>query len=124
MKYFTKVLTLDCHLDLHICYPFLVTLNAIKFRPTEKTYFKIAPKSPIILYNVENWATTTDKGLRTFTETDLSNNSKADIIHRKALKYILGLSKSCPNMAIHGDTAELPLSIKGYTNSCLTSGTD
>ena len=63
--------------------------------------------SPIILYNVENWATMTNKGLRTFTETDLfdnSTNSKADIIHRKALKYILGLSKSCPNMAIHGDT--------------------
>ena len=73
--------------------------------------------TPIILYNVENWATMTDKGLMTFTETDLfdnSNNYKADIIHRKALKYILGLSKSCPNMAVHGDTGEVPLSIKGY----------
>ena len=43
MKTRSILLKLDCHLDLHICYPFLVTLNAIKFRPTEKTYFKIAP---------------------------------------------------------------------------------
>ena len=73
--------------------------------------------SPIILYNVENWATMTDKALNNFTETDLFdkvNDSTSDIIHRKILKYTLGLSKSCPNMAVHGDTGEVPLSIKGY----------
>ena len=73
--------------------------------------------SPIVLYNVENWATMTDKELETFTEInvfDNVNNSKTDILHRKILKYTLGLSKSCPNMAIHGDTGEVPLSIKGY----------
>ena len=43
-----------------------------------------------------------------------NNNNKADIINRKALKYIRGLSKSCPNLAVHGDTREVPLSIKGY----------
>ena len=59
----------------------------------------------------------TDKELETFTEInvfDNVNNSKADILHRKILKYILGLSKSCPNMAIHGDTRDVPPSIKGY----------
>ena len=59
----------------------------------------------------------TDKELETFTEInvfDKVNNSKTDILHRKFLKYTLGLSKSCPNMAIHGDTGEVPLSIKGY----------
>ena len=53
----------------------------------------------------------------TFTGTDLlqnSNKSKADILHRKALKYILGVPKSFPNEAVHGDTGEVPLSIKGY----------
>ena len=73
--------------------------------------------SPIILYNVENWATMTDKGLKTFTEADLFDNidrNKTDILHRKFLKYILGVSKSCPNMALYGDTGEIPLSIKGY----------
>ena len=73
--------------------------------------------SPIILYNVENWAIMTDKELRTFTEADLfvhTNNSKSDIIHRKLIKYTLGLPKSCPNIAIHGDAGEVPISIKGY----------
>ena len=73
--------------------------------------------SPIILYNAENWAVMTDKDLMTFTGTDLlknSNKSKADILHRKALKYILGVPKSCPNEVVHGDTGEAPLSIKSY----------
>ena len=90
-----------------------------RFNITTKTLISLLHSliSPIILYNVEHWATMTNKGLRTFTEIDLfdnSNNSKADIINRKDLKYFLGLSKSCPNMAIHGDTWEVPLSIKGY----------
>ena len=73
--------------------------------------------SPIALYNVEIWATMTDKGLKKFNDTDLFNNvdkCKIDTIHRKLLKYTLGLSKSCPNMAVYGDTGEIPLSIKGY----------
>ena len=73
--------------------------------------------SPIVLYNVEIWATMTDKSLRTFTENDIFNNvdkCKTDVIHRKLLKYVLGLSKSCPNMTVYGDTGEIPLSIKGY----------
>ena len=72
--------------------------------------------SPIILYNVENWATLTNKEINKFNETDLFDkaNNPTDVLHRKILKYTLGLSKSCPNMAVHGDTGEVPLSIKGY----------
>ena len=43
-----------------------------------------------------------------------TNNSKTDIIHRKHIKYTLGLPKSCPKMAKHGDTGgDVPISIKG-----------
>ena len=58
----------------------------------------------------------TDNTLNNFTETDLFDkaNNPTDILHRKILKYTLGLSKSCPSMAVHGDTGEVPLSIKGY----------
>ena len=73
--------------------------------------------SPIILYSVENWATLTDKKLKLFNNIDIfnyTNESKTDVIHRKLLKYILGVSKSCPNMAVYGETGEIPLSLKGY----------
>ena len=73
--------------------------------------------TPIILYNVENWAILTDKSIRDFNELSLFNDTdkaNTDVIHRKILKYILGVSKSCPNMAIYGETGEIPLSLKGY----------
>ena len=72
--------------------------------------------SPIILYSVENWATLTDKKLKNFNELAFFDNinESTDVIHRKLLKYILGVSKSCPNMAIYGETGEIPLSLKGY----------
>ena len=37
-----------------------------------------------------------------------------DTMHRKYLKYTLGLPKSCPNLAIYGETGEIPLALKGY----------
>ena len=73
--------------------------------------------SPIILYSVENWATLTNNKLKIFNDTDIFNdtiNSKVDVTHRKLLKHIMGLSKSCPNIAIYGETGEIPLSLKGY----------
>ena len=72
--------------------------------------------SPIILYSVENWAILTDKKLKNFNELDFfdNTNESTDVIHRKLLKHILGVSKSCPNMAIYGETDEVPLSLKGY----------
>ena len=73
--------------------------------------------APIMLYNAENWAICTDKKLETFSMdtifTDIAN-TKADCLHRKFLKYILGVSKSCPNIAVYGETAVIPLSLKGY----------
>ena len=73
--------------------------------------------SPIILYNVENWGEMTNKEIRnfgngTFWEDIL--NAKASNIHRKFLKYILGVTKSCPNLAVMGETGEIPLLLKGY----------
>ena len=30
------------------------------------------------------------------------------------MKYLLGVSKSCPNLSHYGETGEIPLSLKGY----------
>ena len=73
--------------------------------------------TPIILYSVENWATLTNNKLTFFNDTDIFNDtikSKVDVTHRKLLKHMLGVSKSCPNIAIYGETGEIPLSLKGY----------
>ena len=73
--------------------------------------------SPILLYKAENWSTLSDKKLRNFDKNSLfsdTSTSKIDITHRKLLKYILGVSRSCPNLAIYGETEEIPLSIKSY----------
>ena len=84
--------------------------------------FKISLKlfhtfiTPILLYNVENWITMTDKKLQMATNetifTDINN--KCDILHRKFLKYILGTSKTCLNAMVYGETGEIPLSLKGF----------
>ena len=94
-------------------------MNSIaRFNIPVKTSLKLfhAFISPIILYNVENWGILTDKKLENFPTTIFTSisDSKADILHRKFLKYILGVSKSCPNLAIYGETGELPLSLKGF----------
>ena len=73
--------------------------------------------SPIVLYNAENWTILRDKQLHNFsnkTIMDDTSGSKVDVIHRKLLKFILGVSKSCPNVAMYGETGEVPLSLKGY----------
>lgn len=73
--------------------------------------------SPILLYNVENWSTLSDKDLRKFDKDFIfaeTLTSKTDITHRKLLKFILGVTRSCPSLAIYGETGEIPLSIKAY----------
>ena len=71
--------------------------------------------APIALYNVENRLQFTDKQLETGTEeVMLNDNHEINVIHRKFLKYILGVGKSAPNLAIMGDTGETPLLFKGY----------
>ena len=73
--------------------------------------------SPILLYNAENWSTLSDKGLEKCDKHFILSEtltSKIDITHRKLLKYILGVSKSCPNLAIYGEAGEIPISLKSY----------
>ena len=73
--------------------------------------------SPILLYNTENWSTLSDKDLQKFDKDFIfseTSRSIIDITHRKLLKYILGVSRSCPSLAIYGETGEVPISIKSY----------
>ena len=73
--------------------------------------------SPILLYNSENWSTFSDKNLEKFDKDFIfseTSTSNIDITHRKLLKHILGVSRSCPSLAVHGETGEVPISIKGY----------
>ena len=73
--------------------------------------------SPILLYNVENWSVLTDKKIQGFNNSSVfmeTLTSKVDLVHRKLLKFALGVSKSCPNLAVYGETGETPLSFKGY----------
>ena len=95
-------------------------MNAIvKFKIPAKTSIRLFHTyiSPILLYNVENWSVLTDKKIQNYHVTspyvDVST-SKIDLVHRKFLKFILGVPKSCPNLAVYGDTGEIPLSFKGY----------
>ena len=72
---------------------------------------------PIALYNAENWTAFTDKEIEKFSSNTLLQiigTGKADLLHRKFLKYVLGTSSSCPNMAIYGDTNEQPLTMKAF----------
>ena len=71
--------------------------------------------SPILLYNAENWTTLSDLSIRRFDRRSLfSSESKSDITHRKFLKNILGTSRSCPTLAVYGETGEIPISLKSY----------
>ena len=73
--------------------------------------------SPILLYNTENWSTLTDKELTKYDNKFIFSNiltSKCDVTHRKLLKSILGVSRSCPNLAIYGETGEIPITMKSY----------
>ena len=72
--------------------------------------------SPIMLYNVENWLTLSNKKLEKITLDNIFtelNDTKANMIHRKFLKYVLGVTKSCPTLALMGETAEIPIIVKG-----------
>ena len=58
----------------------------------------------------------TDKKIQNYHATSYEevSTSKIDLVHRKFLKFILGVPKSCPNLAVYGETGETPLSFKGY----------
>ena len=95
-------------------------MNAIaKFDLPTSTAIKLFSTyvSPIILYNVENWAILSEKNILKTDEMQLFNmtfTSTTDTLHRKFLRYVLGLNNSTPNLALYGETGEIPLSLKGY----------
>ena len=69
--------------------------------------------SPISLYNAENFLLLTEKQLGSVTEETLINdNCEINKIHKKFLKYLVGVGRSTPNIAAMGDTGEIPLSFK------------
>ena len=70
---------------------------------------------PIILYNAENSLILTEKQFRLAPDKIIINeNIVVNLLHRKFLKYILGVNRSAPNLAVYGDTGESPLIAKGY----------
>ena len=70
---------------------------------------------PIILYNAENSLILTNKQFGLPPEKIIINEKiVVNLLHRKFLKYILGVNKSAPNLAIYGDTGETPLLAKGF----------
>ena len=70
---------------------------------------------PIILYNAENSLILTNKQFELAPEKIIINeNIVVNLLHRKFLKYILGVNRSAPNLAVYGDTGESPLIAKGY----------
>ena len=90
-----------------------------RFNLPVKTSIRIfhAYIEPIALYNAENWISLTDKEIEKFSPNTLLqtiSTGKVDILHRKFLKYVLGTSSSCPNMAMYGDTHEQPLTMKAF----------
>ena len=73
--------------------------------------------SPILLYGVENWSVFSELDIERFDNLSLYKKTEkysADIVHRKLLKFVLGVSKTCHNVSIYGEAGEVPLSLKGY----------
>ena len=95
-----------------------IFLTIARFNLPVKTSLRIfhAYIEPIALYNAENWSQFTDKEISKFSSNTLLQKitGKTDILHRKFLKYTLGTSISCPNMALYGDTNEHPLTLKAF----------
>jgi len=44
----------------------------------------------------------------------MNDNCEINVVHKKFLKYALGVGKSTPNLAVMGDTGEIPLLFKGF----------
>ena len=71
--------------------------------------------APIALYNCENWMVLGDKRISKFHDISFfdGNDFKVDILHRKFFRYVLGVTKSCPNISLYGDTGEIPCGLRG-----------
>ena len=74
---------------------------------------------PILLYNAENWACMTTKEIEKCKQDhnriyEKSLQAPTTIPQLKFLKFALGVNKQCPTLAVLGETAEVPLLLKGY----------
>ena len=74
---------------------------------------------PILLYNAENQATMTDGQIEKCKQDSthiytLCNESPLTTTQLKFTKFILGVGKHCPNMAIFGESASLPLLTRAH----------
>ena len=73
---------------------------------------------PIALYNAENLAHLTYREIEAINENKISlleymSNSYSNRLHQSFLKYILGVNRSCTNMATLGELGEFPLQLHG-----------
>ena len=58
-----------------------------------------------------------DNELAKFDNDFIFSNTSTSIInitHRKFLNFTMGVSRSCPNLAIYGETGETPISMRSY----------
>ena len=74
---------------------------------------------PILLYNAENWACMSSKEIEKCKKDhnkiyEKSMIATTTIPQLKYLKFALGVNKQCPTLAVLGETAEVPLILKGY----------
>ena len=75
---------------------------------------------PILLYNAENLSTLTDKQILKCREDsnklyEIASSAPTTTTQLKFLKFIVGVNRSCPNLAVFGDTGNIPLQLRGYT---------
>ena len=68
----------------------------------------------ILLYNTENVIALSNRKQQKFTQDTIPYASIRNVLDRHFLKYIIGTSKSFPNMAVYGEMGEIPLSLKSH----------
>ena len=76
---------------------------------------------PIALYNSENLAHLTHHQIRALEENKTTlleyvTKSEINTVHQKFLKYVLGVKRSCSNIATLGELGEFPLHIHGLVS--------
>ena len=74
---------------------------------------------PIALYNAENLAHLAHREIESLKQNKISilghmNNSYTSILHQRFLKFVLGVNRSCTNMATLGELGEFPIQLHGF----------
>ena len=77
---------------------------------------------PIALYNSENWAYFSPHQIETMKSNESSflsylTGSEPDKVFQKFIKFVLGVSGSCTNVATLGELGELPLLLHGLLST-------